>query len=239
MRPLSASTVIEVWERGSGRPPVERALVMLSACTDEPAGSLPALTVGQRDVRLMAMYRRLFGETLSAFAECPQCSERLEYSMSTRDLNITREIPADGENLTLVCGDCSLRLRLPNSLDLRVASQCRTVAEARTLLAQRCIVTASVDVEELPDSIVEKIAARLAEADPLAEMLIHLTCTACRHQWQTVLDIEQFLWIKVASLAKRLLREVHVLARAYGWPEAEILAMTATRRQFYLEMTAA
>lgn len=235
MRPLSASTVIEVWERGLGRPSVERALVMLSACTEEPAESLPAVTIGQRDAMLTAIYRRLFGETLNAFAECPKCSERLEYSMSTRDLNRTKST----QDLTVMHGESSLQLRLPNSSDLRIASQCGSVAEARALLAQRCIVSEAVSLEQLPDSLVGKIAARLAEADPLAETLIHLTCAACRHQWQTVLDIEQFLWIKVASLAKRLLREVHILARAYGWREADILTMTATRRQFYLEMAGA
>ena len=36
--------------------------------------------------------------------------------------------------------------------------------------------------------------------------------------------------------AKRLLGEVHQLARAYGWPEATILAMSSRRRHFYLEL---
>jgi hypothetical protein len=32
------------------------------------------------------------------------------------------------------------------------------------------------------------------------------------------------------------MREVHRLARVYGWREADILSMSASRRQFYLEM---
>jgi hypothetical protein len=201
------------------------------------------LSVGERDARLTAMYRRLFGETLDAFAECPACAERLEYSMSTRDLDITA--PAhENEPLALLCGEISLRLRLPNSLDLSAASECQSIAEARTLLARRCIVEAQergapVASHALPDSIVESIAEHLGNADPRAETLIHLTCAACSHQWQVVLDIERFLWVKVAALAKRLLREVHVLARAYGWREADILAMTAIRRRLYLEMAGA
>jgi hypothetical protein len=219
---------------------VERALTLLSACAEEPFDALLELTVGQRDARLVAIYERLFGETLHAFAECPQCAERLEYSMSTRDLDTTQS--SEGEKgLTLLCGEVSLRLRLPNSLDLSAASRCQTLAAARILLAERCVVAAeehgnAVAARALPESIVERVAEHLSKADPRAETLIRLTCAACGHQWQVVMDIERFLWVKVAALAKRLLREVHVLARAYGWGEADILAMTATRRQFYLEM---
>ena len=67
-------------------------------------------------------------------------------------------------------------------------------------------------------------------------MLIDLECSACGRRWQVVLDIESFLWTKFGGLARRLLREVHALARAYGWREPDILAMSATRRHYYLEM---
>ena len=39
--------------------------------------------------------------------------------------------------------------------------------------------------------------------------------------------------------AKRLLMDVHLLARAYGWSEAEVLALSPARRRFYLEMVEA
>ena len=37
----------------------------------------------------------------------------------------------------------------------------------------------------------------------------------------------------------RILREVHTLAAAYGWSEAEILALSPARRRVYLELAAA
>jgi len=49
-------------------------------------------------------------------------------------------------------------------------------------------------------------------------------------------DIVSFFWSEICVQAKRLLREVHILARAYGWREADILSMSAARRQLYLEM---
>ncbi|HWC95653.1 MAG TPA: hypothetical protein VG456_02855 [Candidatus Sulfopaludibacter sp.] len=240
MHPLSASTLLEVWERGVGQAPVERALTLLSATAEESLDGLRELSVGQRDAGLMALYQGLFGDTLHAFAECPECGERLEYTISTRDLDMNPSIHENSEALTLECGGALLRLRLPDSRDLAVASQFDSVDAARQSLARRCIVSADgLDAGELSDAVVEQIARQLAKADPRAETLIHLTCAVCSYQWRVVLDIERFLWVKVSALAKRLLREVHVLARTYGWREADILAMTAARRQLYLEMAGA
>jgi hypothetical protein len=49
-------------------------------------------------------------------------------------------------------------------------------------------------------------------------------------------DIEEYFWVEVAARAMRILREIHILARAYGWREADILAMSTRRRQAYLEL---
>jgi hypothetical protein len=208
----------------------------------EPAESLAALSIGERDARLAAIYECLFGDTLHAFAECPQCAERLEYSMSTNDLEFTSNQHRGAEGLTVAWGATSLRLRLPNSLDLRAIQGCGSLADARSMLAQRCVVPehdGAALSRELPDAAIERIAERLSAADPHAERLINLTCAGCAHHWQVLLDIEGFLWVKIAWLAKRLLREVHVLARSYGWREADILGMTTVRRRFYLELAGA
>ena len=71
-----------------------------------------------------------------------------------------------------------------------------------------------------------------------AEVQLTLNCPACEHSWSVLFDITTFVWAEISSLARRLLREVHILATAYGWHEADILAMSAIRRQFYLELVA-
>jgi hypothetical protein len=81
-----------------------------------------------------------------------------------------------------------------------------------------------------------KLAERMAEYDPQAEVLLNVECPDCNYNWQVVFDIVSFFWAEIASQAKRLLHEVHILALAYGWREADILSLSATRRQFYLEM---
>ena len=43
-------------------------------------------------------------------------------------------------------------------------------------------------------------------------------------------------WAELDAWARRLLLDVHTLARAYGWSERDILQLTETRRQFYLNL---
>ena len=241
MRCLSASQLIEVWERGVSEHPVDRALTLLMACCEESLPELAALSIGRRDARLLEAYERLFGTTLEAFAECPKCGERLEYRLSAGDL---AAVPSQAEpSLVLETESGRLRLRLPDSFDLRAASECASVEAARRMLLDKCVVeregTPGTPLEDLPEAAVERIAQCLAQADPQAEMLIDLTCCACRHAWQVLLDIESFLWVKIRVMAQRLLREVDALARVYGWCERDILALSSVRRQAYLEMAGA
>ena len=80
-----------------------------------------------------------------------------------------------------------------------------------------------------------RVAAALETADPCIDFALDLRCPACGHAWTTSFDITGYLWEEIDARARRLLDEVHVLARAYGWPEREILGLTEARRAAYLE----
>jgi hypothetical protein len=180
---------------------------------------------------------------MDAFAECPACSEPLEYSLVAADLRGPCNAPCENELMLDVQG-FNLHLRLPNSDDLERASRFNDLSAARRFLLEGCIAEASragsaIATSAVPDSLSEEIEACIAQADPQTEILIRLCCSACQHSWQVLFDIERFLWVKFSALAKRLLREVHTLARAYGWSEAGILSLSASRRQAYLEMVRA
>src|SRR5436305_910057 len=59
---------------------------------------------------------------------------------------------------------------------------------------------------------------------------------ACAHGWESSFDVDRYLWEEVHAWAIRTLQDVHILASSYGWREAEILALSQVRRQFYLEL---
>ena len=88
----------------------------------------------------------------------------------------------------------------------------------------------------LPATVMDAFNVTLAEHDSSAEIELTMNCPACRNHWQLLFDIMTFLWREITVQAKRLLRDIHILARAYGWSERDILAMSATRRHLYLEM---
>jgi len=240
MAGISAAQLVRVWECGQGTDATGKALILLSAAHPEiPAEELRSLSIGRRDASLVRFRRELFGAAARAFAECPRCLSRLEYEAPAAEM-LEPDSPDFHEPLTLEWEGWSVRFRLINSGDVAAASACRTIAEARRMLASRCIVEAhgggAAVSEDIPESVIERISERLGQADPNADLSIALTCLGCGHGWEVVFDVAAFLWAEVSALAKRLMREVDVLARAYHWREADILAMSWVRRQFYMEM---
>jgi hypothetical protein len=244
MRPLSAYDLLRVWEMGEDQHPLDRALTRLAAACPELTGDeLAALSIGQRDARLLTVRERTSGPRLNGYVECPRCAERLEFDVAVADLRVAEDPDMEEKAWELVTGALALRFRLPNSGDLATVLGCEDPSAARNLLVQRCVLEANRDgvpvaASELPADVIAGLARRMSECDPQAEVLLDLRCPACDHAWQALFDIVAFFWAELAAQAKRLLREVHTLARAYGWREADILGMSARRRQFYLEMAA-
>jgi len=239
MRALAGSDILALWETARGYHPVDRALALLAAAEPTAShGELAALPLGQRDQHLIALRRLTFGDCLPGRTRCPHCNEAVEFELSCGTLlgaspNATLE-------QTLRVDGYELCLKPLNSYDLAAAAQAPDLNEAHRILLTRCVVEAWLDslvipVEDLPIEIAVPIAQTLADNDPQAELLVDLTCPACDHRWQSVLDIVHVLWNELAARAQRLLTEVHVLARAYGWPEADILALSPIRRAAYLE----
>lgn len=242
MRAFSAANLLEVWEQSSNQHAVDRNLTLLAAaCPEMTRDELADLPVGRRDSYLVALREQTFGCALDSYAECPNCAERLEFTVATEEIRTSAETVAVECPLELIVEDFWLKARLPNSADLAAVAAYKDAETARRQLARRCVLEASqggasVDVDELADQVIANLASHLADRDPQADVMIDLNCAVCGHQWQVIFDIGSFLWIEINALAKRLLHEVHTLARVYGWREADILAMSAARREFYLEM---
>src|SRR5215213_21668 len=102
MRPLSAYDLLKVWEVGEDLHPLDRALTLLAvACPELTWDELAALSVGQRDARLLALREQTSGSRLNGFAECPRCAERLEFDVAVADVRMG-ELDAEEGALELV-----------------------------------------------------------------------------------------------------------------------------------------
>ena len=241
MRALAPGAVLEAWERGAARHPVDRALVLLAAAFPGASrAELAALTLAERDAALLRLRRATVGAELAAVTECAACGERLEFSIDSGALLSAAQLePGPWE---AAAGGWRVVFRMPDSRDLAAAAACASPDEARRVLAERCVVEAAGpdDAERadaLPDEVIAAMAGRMAEvAPPEADLSLAMECPACGNAWEAVLDVAAFFWAEVQARARRLLREIDVLARAYHWSEAEILALSPARRGAYIEL---
>lgn len=237
MRSVSSGMLLEAFERGASRSWIDRGFLLLALAEPEAgAAMLENFTVGQRDDRLLALRGMLFGDRLSSVTVCPRCGERLEQSFRASTLRL----PAAGPDAAFVAsaGGREIRFRAPTLRDLAAVGSSGSAEAFREALARRCIAEPA-DAGKAPladwSELTNAMAQELSRVDPQGDLVLRLTCPACAHSWEAIFDIVSFVWGEIRMFAESLLDDVHLLAAAYGWTEAEILALTPARRRAYLD----
>jgi hypothetical protein len=235
----SAAAMLSTWERGVTQSAVERGLTLMALAGPETDRNLlGSLNIGARDRRLLKLRESCFGTRMTGLMSCKQCGEELEIELTTTELLALES--TQSTDLVAQGDDYEVRLRLPDSHDLlKIADVMPDRAER--MLLQACVVSATVGgagiaPDLLPSALVAAAARRLGDAEPFADLQLTFTCMSCGHRGQAPFDIVPFLWLELDAWAERALREVHVLASAYGWGEREILALSPLRRAQYLRM---
>jgi hypothetical protein len=240
VQPLTPRALLCVWEEGRARPLPERALLLLaSACPDEPHDALAALPIGRRDARLLTLREWTFGSAFAGVTRCPACREHVDLSFTGAEVRAGSVAAADCA-LAVAEAGYEVTFRLPNSSDLAALDGPDPAAARRDLLG-RCLLAArrkgnACSVSRLPARVLSAVVRRMADADPQADIHTAVSCPACAHAWRATFDIVSFFWTEIEAWARRLLSDVHVLAAAYSWSEADILALSPLRRRYYLEM---
>ena len=228
---LSVKTLVRAWEEGRTRHPIDRALLLRALeAPDADVDALADEPLGERNAALLRLRLATFGSSMRAYLECPQCAQPIEFDVvATELLQTARSAPGTVE----VDG---LSFRPPTSRDLVGILGAAEVEDAALLLLQRCLVDSpeAVDAEALIP-VMDQVEAGLEEADPMAEFTTALSCGSCGHGWSASFDIAEFLWEEIDATVRRLLDEVHLLARAYGWTEETIFGLSETRRAAYVE----
>ena len=252
MRALSASDLLSIWERGTGQTPIAQALAILSVALPQVSyDTLAKLDIVQRDLWLLEIRKQTFGSKIKGLADCPTCHQRLEVDFDAQDLPVPTSPLPDPETMHRLNSENVFRMegydvtfRLPNSNDLSLASQVKESASRRQRLLEACIVSARRDeitlvVSDLPQHVVGALVERMNQDSPIANLTLPVTCPDCSTAWEIIFDIVSYFWSEINAWSLRLMREVHLLAMTYGWRETDILAMSAWRRQYYLELIGA
>jgi hypothetical protein len=252
MNPLSSFDLLQIWERGAGRTPIEQALTILKAGFPEATGDLLAkLHVGKRDLCLLHLRVSTFGPRMNGLAECPACHQRVELDFNIYEMPIFHSpLPPVETLITLqtetsfFMDDHKVTFRLPDSSDLAKLGASLREVEGRQQLLEACIISVNhndkaIDASDIPVEVLNGVVDCMSQTDPLAELTLQAACPTCSHTWEILFDIVSFFWSEIHAWSVRLMREVHILASAYSWREADILAMSAWRRERYLEMIGA
>lgn len=242
MTPSSTQRLFDAWERALGLTPARRALellrVILPSASEE---SLVAMTVGQRDGALMDLRAAAFGRSVAAVSNCPSCENGVEINFRLDDIRARDDGASPDCPGRIERSGWSANYRVPNGDDLLRVEKAESEDAARQLILARCLSNVVVDgrtapVDQLPEEAEEVVSDAFENADPLADVQLSVTCPNCGEAWEQVFDVLSFLWTELDGFARRLLSEIHVLARVYGWSEREILSLSPLRRNAYLNM---
>jgi len=245
MRPLSAAQVLALWDAGQTRHPIDRALLALAlAMPEEAPDELADRPVGWREVNLLALRNATFGCALDGYAPCPSCGALMEFSLDGKALLDGLPTPDSNTRIKLD----GQQWRLPSSRDQAMILDAPDPETAVYWLLDRCRIeeggltdVPTVNQKKSPKTksspaLIGELESHMEALDPAADIRIGMQCADCGDVWNAVLDVGACLWDELGSRAHQLLESVHRLASAYGWREAEILALSPARRAAYLNM---
>ena len=182
-----------------------------------------ALAVCDLD-RIVAMaFGALIGPVAEIHCRCSACSTPFELAIAIDGL--VRN-PEAGDAVALD----PLRFRLPGGTVIRLP----VVGD----LADRDAATDGPRpfVCEPGDDAPEAIEAALARLCPTTSELVETECPSCGVAMTVDFDLAVFLMKSLLRERDLLLREVHVIARAYGWSLAEILSLPRDIRHGFVRL---
>jgi hypothetical protein len=214
---------LALWDEGAGRHPLDRALGLIAAVEGTSPEQAATLSIDGRNRALYGIVAQLFGEPISLIATCDECATEIEITFSTRD---ALAVPATAERIAIARG--TAWCRLPTSRDLAVALAASDPETA--LLAE--IVEADIDD---PALLAEAERALAAQAG-LADISLEYRCDGCGTEGEATFDVLDYLWRRIVAEARNLLREVHIIAGAYGWSSEAVLALSPPRRAAHIAL---
>jgi hypothetical protein len=190
--------------------------------------NVEAWPLGQLDNALVALRRTHFGDEWACEPQCTACGKTFDLAFDPAAMGFG--IPPDWQPGALptraveFSGDAAT-IRPLIVHDLIAIERCAQESEAAAYLRSAL----EVGEEDLPAAL-----ELSAELDPLANIWLATQCPECGEEQALLFDPARFLAEEVARQADRLLGEVADIAQAYHWSEADIIAMPAARRRYYL-----
>jgi hypothetical protein len=118
--------------------------------------------------------------------------------------------------------------------DVEAAADATGTAEVRRVVLERCLVRG--DRRKVSELAAHRLAARFDALDPAANVVVKISCSGCGAPVSATVDVADFVARALDRVVEVLLREIDMIAAAYGWAEDRILALPEWRRRYYVEL---
>lgn len=213
---------------------LDRLLIEVPGTTVGP-GKAGDLAVCDCDRLFAAIYRQYFGEQIESTVSCQTCSTSFELSFALSKLIAKLEAkqiptqvkgPDEAGLYTLLDGR---RFRLPTARD-QYSVMGVEPEQAVTALLQRCL------VEGDPEQNAEELEMAMDEVGPVLDLDLDATCPECGTSQTLRFNMQTYLLRALTHEQQFLIREVHHIARAYGWGYQEILNLTREERRSFMRL---
>lgn len=242
MRTPHPEQLLRLWEDGMHQTVLEKSVRLLAvSCGTHDLSPIYRMSIGERDARLLQLRIWMFGSRMKNMATCPVCKQLTEWETNTHELQLQSFPTEPAERIFSITMDgYAVRFRLPANADMAIAIADKTFRSEEAILTN-CILEVKheeqlITNEKLPAAVRTAIEKKMSEEDPQADIRMQISCPSCTHTWETRFDIMSYLWTEISNWAKRMVRDIYLLARTFSWSEKDILAMTPQRRQLYLQM---
>ena len=252
----TAAGLLQAWESSAGLSPPARTAALLCAEGRIPdADAALDLDVGTAARLAGESLIESFGPTADLVVRCPTCAEVLQAEIDVPRTGPGRDVEGrdvegrDVDERGVVAIDGWL-VRAPT---LRELASVRGAPDAAAQLRTWCVTRDRPSGGTAPDPLASEASdtSKLGDAPNPSDQELdeamatvagmglldgEVTCPGCGTAFTAELDLGVLLWDQVRSQAPRILADVAVLARAYGWSEQSILALPDARRASYLAL---
>src|SRR5919106_246694 len=181
---------------------------------EEAAREMP---VGERDLLLAEVYHELFGPRVEASRRCGACGEPYDFDFQLVEVTSSLSATPRPKAVVGLLADGRAQLasghlvRAPTLAD-EAAVAALSVEEAEAALLARCVEEGEADAPLEP----EAAAAVLEWLSPIVDIDLLGSCPECGAEEATRFSIEHYLIRALLGERRQLLREMHLLAAAYG-----------------------
>ena len=228
LRPPTGSDELAVREMVGS--PVARAIALAERLCGP--GDWAGLTVTDFEVLMLAVRARTQGETVDLGLTCPGCRARVEIGFHIADFaripapRMPANVTPDPDRPGWFRLD-ETRFRLPTAGDQAAVAERPDAVRA---LTARCI-----DPPRPPAKDRVRIERAMAAMAPEVSRPIAGQCPECGRTVEAPLHVTRLVVAEIVRDAAGLHDEVDLIAQAYHWPEADILALPRARRRGYAE----